>query len=187
MKELLNYINSVYPINKKQEIALTSICSELTINKNAELQSIGHTCKTIYFIVNGALRIYYIKDGNDITESFEFENNIVARVESLFSGQPSKKAIQAIEKTKIIAIPADQLFRLYDLYPDIERLFRKIFEDAHVKTINRLESIQFHTAEERYIKLLKENPKIIQRIPLKHIASFLGITPVSLSRIRAQI
>lgn len=179
------YIHSIHQISLKAEEELLKICSEKTLEKNTELQSIGHSCKTIYFIVEGCLRVFYFKDGNDITESFEFENSVVARVESLFSGERSKKGIQTLEKTTLIAIPAKELFDLYDTYPEIERLFRKIFEEAHVKTIHRLESIQFHTAEERYQNLLKEESELIKRIPLKHIATYLGITAVSLSRIRA--
>ena len=87
----------------------------------------------------------------------------------------------------MIAINATQLFKLYDTFPDIERLFRRIFEAAYVDTVNRVESIQFHSAEERYRTLLNETPNILQRVPLKHIASYLGITQVSLSRIRAAI
>lgn len=187
MEELITFTQNINPISKEAQSALLGISSEKKIPKNFELQSIGYTCKTIYFVVKGALRIYYLKDGIDITESFEFENTVVARVESLFSGQPSRKAIQALEDTTLIAIPSNQLFELYDDFPELERLFRKIFEQAHVKTINRLESIQFHSAEERYQNLLKEEPQLIQRIPLKYIASYLGITPVSLSRIRGGI
>jgi hypothetical protein len=66
----------------------------------------------------------------------------------------------------------------------IERLFRKIFEVAYVDTINRIESLQFHSAEERYKALLREAPDVLKRVPLKYVASFLGITQVSLSRIR---
>lgn len=108
----------------------------------------------------------------DITESFIFENNIIARVESLFSGKPSRKAIQVLEGSDIVAINATQLFDLYDTYPEIERLFRKIFESGYVDTVNRMEAIQFHTAEERYIAIIKEQPTLLQRVPLKNITSF---------------
>ncbi|MEK7225895.1 MAG: Crp/Fnr family transcriptional regulator, partial [Bacteroidota bacterium] len=145
---------------------------------------IGHTCKTIYFIKQGVARIYYFKDGIDITESFFFENSIIARVESLFTGKPSRKAIQILEDAEIVAINASQLFKLYDSFPEIERLFRKIFEAAYVDTVNRIEGIQFHSAEERYNALLSEAPNVLMRVPLKYVASYLGITQVSLSRIR---
>lgn len=161
-------------------------CTEIYFKKNIDVQAIGHTCRTIYFVKKGALRVYYFKDGIDITESFEFENTFVARAESLFSGRPSRKAIQTIEDTDLIAINARQLFELYDRYTEIERLFRKIFEGAYVKTVNRLESLQFYTAEERYFNLLHDRPDILKRVPLKYIASYLGITQVSLSRIRAK-
>lgn len=186
MNELLIYFNKFLMLSDESQAVLEKICSSVRLKKNEILQPIGHTCKTIYFVKSGIARIYYYKDGIDITESFAFEDNIIARVESLFTGRPSQKAIQILENAEIIAINATQLFKLYDSFPQIERLFRLIFEAGYVDTINRMESIQFYSAEERYLALMKET-KIIQKIPLKHIASYLGITQVSLSRIRATI
>ncbi len=186
MKQLFEYFKRFSPLSQEAKEAIEAISTVLQIQKNKDLQAIGQHCKTIYFINKGIARIYYYKDGIDITESFAIENNIIARVESLFTGKPSRKGIQVLEDTEVIAIDAGRLFRLYDTYPEIERLFRKIFEAAHVDTINRIEGIQFHTAEERYKALLEEAPTIIQRVPLKYIASYLGITQVSLSRIRGQ-
>lgn len=165
---------------------MIEICKEVKFSRGNDVQSIGHTCKTIYFVKSGVVRIYYFKNATDITESFEFENAFVARAESLFTGKPSQKAIQAIENTVLIAIDSNKLFKLFDSHHDLERLFRKIIEDSYVNTVNRIESLQFNTAEERYLNLLKDNPNILKRIPLKFIASYLGITQVSLSRIRAQ-
>lgn len=186
MTELINYFNKFQNLTADTQKALTEVCTNVAIKKNEILQPFGHTCKTIYFLKSGIARIYYYKDGIDITECFAFEGNIIARVESLFTGKPSQKAIQILENAEIIAINATQLFKLYDSFPQIERLFRLIFETAYVDTINRIESIQFHSAEERYLTLLEET-EIVQKIPLKHIASYLGITQVSLSRIRAMI
>ncbi len=166
-------------------MAVAEISSIVTIQKHKDLQPIGHTCKTIYFIKKGVARIYYYMDGIDITESFFFENSIIARVESLFTGKPSRKAIQILEDAEIVAINAGQLFKLYDSFPEIERLFRKIFETGYVDTVNRIEGIQFHTAEERYKALISEAPNVLMRVPLKYVASYLGITQVSLSRIRS--
>ena len=184
MQTLFKYFEKYLSLTKESKSALEKVCSTLTIKKGENLQNFGQTCKTIYFIKSGVARIYYYKDGVDITESFSFEGDIIARVESLFTGNPSQKAIQVLEDTEIVAINAVQLFKLYDTHPQIERLFRLIFEAGYVETVKRIESIQFHTAEERYQGLLQK-PNLLQRIPLKHIASFLGITQVSLSRIRA--
>jgi CRP-like cAMP-binding protein len=184
MEPLFHFFRKYNALSKEAESAIAEISKKITVKKNTDLQPIGHTCKTIYFINKGVARIYYFKDGVDITESFAFENNIIARVESLFTGKPSRKAIQVLEDTEVIAINSTQLFRLYDAYPEIERLFRLIFESAYVDTVNRIEGIQFHPAEERYNALIKEAPDVIKRVPLKYISSYLGITQVSLSRIR---
>lgn len=185
MTTLFQYFKKFNPLSKEAENAIAEISSIVTIAKNKDLQPIGHTCKTIYFIKKGVARIYYYMDGIDITEGFFFENSIIARVESLFTGKPSRKAIQVLEDAEIVAINANLLFKLYDSFPEIERLFRKIFEAAYVDTVNRIEGIQFHTAEERYKALITETPNVLQRVPLKYVASYLGITQVSLSRIRS--
>lgn len=185
MKELLQHINTIHPISVKSGNALLEICKEIKFQKGLNVQSIGHTCKTIYFVKQGCVRIYYFKEDIDITESFEFENSFVARAESLFTGKPSLKAIQTIEDSILIAIDSNLLFKLFDEHHDLERLFRKIIEASYVNTVNRIESLQFHTAEERYFDLLKQHSDILKRVPLKYIASYLGITAVSLSRIRA--
>lgn len=184
MNPLLEHIKIIYPISAESESALLTICRDIKFPKGKNIQEIGHRCKTIYFVKSGVVRIYYFKNDIDITESFEFENAFVARAESLFTGDPSRKGIQAIEDTEMIAIDSVKLFQLFDTHPDLERLFRKIIESSYVNTVNRLESLQFNTAEERYHNLLKDHPNVLKRVPLKLIASYLGITPVSLSRIR---
>lgn len=184
MEPLLNYFRNFHQLSREAEDALLNISSIVNIKKNKDLQPIGHTCRTVYFINKGMARVYYFKDGIDITEYFAFENNLLARVESLFTGRPSLKAIQILEDSEIVAINATQLFKLYNDFPDIERLARKITEVAYVESVNRLESIQFHSAEERYKALLEEASDILKRVPLKYVASYLGITQVSLSRIR---
>lgn len=182
----MNFLHSVHKIREEEENLLSGLCTLQSLQKNQELQPIGHTCKTIYFVNKGMLRICYLKNGVDITESFEPENSIVARAESLFAGIPSKKAICAVEDTEVVAINVPKLFALFDAHPNLERLFRKVFEQQHVRIIHRLESLQFNTPEERYQQLLDEQPNILLRAPLKHIATYLGITQVSLSRIRAR-
>lgn len=182
--ELLDQIQRIYPIRLESQEALASITRQVNFSKGKHVQEIGRTCKTLYFVNTGVVRVYYYKDAIDITESFEFENAFVARAESLFTGKPSRKAIQAIENTTLSAIDSGKLFKLFDTHPDLERMFRKIIEASYVNTVNRIESLQFNTAEERYKALLKEVPDVLKRVPLKYVASYLGITQVSLSRIR---
>ena len=185
MDQLFKYFDRHHEISAEAKAEIRKFSRIVRLKKNDLLQDIGHTCRTIYFINKGLARIFYFKGDKEITESFAFEDNILARVESLFTGRPSRKGIQVLEDTELVAIDATKLFSLFDKYPDVERLFRKITESAFVDTVNRIESIQFHTAEERYNELIKKAPNVIKRVPLKYISSYLGITQVSLSRIRA--
>ena len=184
---LLAYFRAIQPISEEAAEALNSIAFEIKTPKNKHVQEIGQTCRTYYFVSSGLARIYYLKDGIDVTEYFAFENDMIIRAESLFTGKPSKKAIQAIEDTDLIGIPAAKLEALFDSHPEVERLFRKMMEMSYVAYVNRIESLQFHSADERYRQLLSDFPSLLERIPLKQIASYLGITQVSLSRIRASI
>ena len=186
MQKLKEIIDSIYPLTPKAYEAFLGICTPMSIKKNTDLQAIGQTCKSIYFVNKGALRVYYFKDKTDITDSLEFEGAFGARVESLVTGQPSKKGIQAIEDSELLVINASQLYALYDSHLEIERLFKQIFLKAFIAILNRIESIQFHPADVRYANFIKEYPDAVKRVPLKYIASFLGITQVSLSRIRAK-
>ncbi|RDK88949.1 MULTISPECIES: Crp/Fnr family transcriptional regulator [Flavobacteriaceae] len=184
--EILDYFDSFYKIGKEAKQELKNIIIEKQYGKNAIVQDIGNTCRTLYFVKEGGARIFYYNKGNDITEHFAFKNEIIVRAESLFTGQTTTKGIETIEKTIMFTIDANALFRLYDDYHNIERLFRLIFENEFVNAIRRIESFQLKTATERYIELLNFTDWV-QKIPLKHIASYLGITQVSLSRIRASL
>lgn len=184
-RQLATTLQSLYPLSKSALGAIEAITSELNVPKGTVVQAIGKSCKNLYFINKGSLRIFYYKDGIDVTESFEFENSFVARGESLLTMKPSTKGIETIEDTELMVIYTPALFALFDKWVEVERVFNKIIEQAYIQLINRMESIQFHTADERYKMLLAENPKALQRIPLKYVASYLGITQVSLSRIRA--
>jgi CRP-like cAMP-binding protein len=185
--EFIQFLNSLQKLSPESKNSLSKICSSIRLDKSVILQEIGQTCRTIYFVQEGMARIYYYRDGIEVTEYFAAARELIIRAESLFTNQPSKKGIITVTDTVFIALPAGLLFNLFDEFPEIERLFRIIIQDAYVETIKRIESMQFHSAEERYKNLLQESPSLIQQVPLKHIASFLGITQVSLSRIRSSL
>ena len=187
LERLFLFFDRHLRIDGEARAAVADICTSFRIERNGILQPAGRTCRNIYFINEGVARIFYIKDGVDVTESFAFEDGVLARVESLFTGRPTRKAIQMVTESELVAIQADPLFDLYRRFPEVESMFRRIFESLHIDLVNRLERIQFNSAEERYRALLSEAPDIVRRVPLKHIASYLGITQVSLSRIRSRI
>lgn len=183
---LLEHFKLVHRLSASAEDALISLIRTHSIPKNQDLQQVGQTCKTLYFLEKGLARIYYFQAGNDVTDGFYLPFCLIARAESLFAKLPSKKAIQVLEDAVVWSISTDELFELYETHRDIERLFTRLFEQAYVQTIQRIENLQFHTAEERYRLLSAEQPEVLRRVPLKYIASFLGITQVSLSRIRSK-
>lgn len=185
LSHLFEFFGKISPLTDSSQQVISELAHLVLVKKNQNLQPIGETCRTIYFVHKGLARIFYFKDGNEITEYFAFEDNMIVRAESLFTGKVSRKGIQAVEETIFIGMPSALIFELFDAHPDLERLFRKLIESAYVDTVNRIENIQFNSAEERYSQLITHRPAIILRIPLKHIASYLGITQVSLSRIRA--
>ncbi len=184
--DIFQYFDEIYHIREDARKALQNIVTIEQYTKTGMIQQPGNRCRTLYFVTEGIARIYYLKDGNDITEHFAFGGNIIIRAESLFTGQPTKKGIQALTDLTIVAINAQKLFSLFEQYHEIERLFNKIFIQEYIATIRRVESLQFQSATERYMELLKET-ELINQIPLKYIASYLGITQVSLSRIRANL
>ena len=182
----IEHIDHIYKISVDAKSALSEIIATKHFAKNEIIQDINTSCRTVYIVQTGCARIFYYKDGNDITEHFAFENELIVRAESLFSGKPTSKGIQAIDDTSMLAINSESLFKLYDQHHDLERLFRLIFEREYVNTVRRIESLQSKSAKERYLDLL-QSTNYVQTIPLKYIASYLGITQVSLSRIRAEI
>jgi CRP-like cAMP-binding protein len=141
----------------------------------------------LYFIQNGALRVFYFKEEREITEYFEFEGAFVARAESLLKGITSNKGITSIEASTLWLIPTLKFFALFEQNHGIEKAYHRLIEEQYITLINRLERLQFLAPASRYQLLLNEYPQAIQRIPLKYLASFLGISQVSLSRIRSRL
>lgn len=184
MESLLDFFEAITPLSNEARLALGGIIHEKTYPKHTMIQLPGSTCRTLYFVKEGGARIFYYKDGNDVTEHFAFHHDIIVRAESLFTQQPTSKGIETIEKTSFYTLDSEKLFALYNEYHEVERLFRILFEREFVAAIRRIESFQLKTAHERYEELL-ETTNLIHTIPLKFIASYLGISQVSLSRIRA--
>jgi CRP-like cAMP-binding protein len=177
-------LEQLQPLSPAARKAVHGLLRAVSVPKGALVQAPGSRCNTVYFVESGLARIFYLLDGKDVTEHFALEYQPIVRAESLFTGQPTSKGIEALEASTLVTLHAPSLFALYDAHPDVERLFRRLFEHEHIQVLRRLESLQFKTAEERYHEL-EGQPELLRRIPLKYLASYLGITPVSLSRIRA--
>ncbi len=140
----------------------------------------------LYYISKGIARIYYHKYDREITEWLALDGSFFFSIRSFFERTPSSLSIHLLEASQVIVLHHDDLMRLCDQYHAIEKLFRRMVTHSLILSQVRMESIQFETAQQRYIRLMEQNPDILQRVPLVYIASFLGITQETLSRIRAQ-
>lgn len=146
----------------------------------------GEECTCMYYVERGMVRQYYYKNGKDVTEHFSFEGRIVMCIESLLKHVPSQLIIEALETTHLFALPRKQLLDSIEACPELGILYRKITEHALISSQHHADSQRFENAQERYERLLREKPEIILRAPMIHVASFLQMTPETLSRVRAQ-
>lgn len=156
-----------------------------TFKKGEVVVREGQYSKKAYLIVQGCARAYYLKDGKDISDWFTFENQFAAPIVSFFSDEPSPHYVEFIEDSTVYEFSKDMIDHLSDKYHDFERFISKVVTETMLGLCQRLNSIQFNKAEDRYRQLLLIYPDITNRIPLTHIASYLGITLETLSRIRS--
>ena len=181
-KFIENY--TLLPIDDWEQIA--QCFEKRVIEKDEILLEEGKICKHLYFLESGLLRYFINKDGNDITKFFTIAPYCFTSQVSFNNEKPATENIQAIEKSVIWQTTLQQTNELFEL-KSWNTFARKIIQEVQYFTEEILEDIQTETAEYRYEKILKNNPAFVQRIPLKYLASFFGIAPQSLSRIRKKI
>jgi len=163
---------------------LESILVPMKYAKNEMILREGETCTNIYWVVKGLVRQFYYKNGKELTEYMATENNIVMCIESLFLEQPTHLQIKAIEPTLLIAIPKVELEAVAMKSVNIQILFRKILEESLILSQIHADMLRFESAQDRYQKLIKRQPQLVLRAPLVYIASYLQMTPETLSRVR---
>ncbi|RBL89328.1 Crp/Fnr family transcriptional regulator [Chitinophaga flava] len=148
----------------------------------------GAVCKQLAFIQSGALRSYYVKDnGEEITDCILFEGQIVTAYTSLIMGVPAYEHIQAITDCELLILEREDLYQLYDNNIRWANTGRVFGEMEFVMMEHRIRSFQQHSSKERYAELVRKHPRMIQQVPLQYLASYLGITPQHLSRLRKSI
>lgn len=184
---LIQVLQFISPLSAEAADAIIHITTVKTYPKGHQLLQLWQVDRYFHFINKGAGRVYYLKDGIDITDYIAMDKQFIGGLESLFTKQPSHKAIELLEQTELYSFLYDDFERLCIRFHEIERLGRKMATFAFLEAQRRIESIRFLTAAERYRELEKKYPGISNRIALKHIASYLGTTPVSISRIRSGI
>jgi CRP-like cAMP-binding protein len=165
---------------------LESILVAKKYAKNEKILTEGEVCENIYWIVKGLVRQFYYKNGKELTEYMATENNICMCIESLFLEQPTRLQIMAIEPTILYCLPKAKLEAVAMKSVNIQILYRKILEESLILSQVHADMLRFESAIDRYQKLVKRSPQLVLRAPLVYIASYLQMTPETLSRVRTQ-
>ncbi|MBL7703221.1 MAG: Crp/Fnr family transcriptional regulator [Ferruginibacter sp.] len=187
MQQLLAQIKAYYPISTEAENALQDCFTKIILSKNGYLLTEGKICQHLYFLEKGSIRGFYNLDGKEITHWFGFEKDFVTSFHSFITGEATVENIQLLEGSILWAITKDTLTELFNRHHDIERLVRIAYEKYYIRLEERYVNAQFKTASERYEELISQSPHIVERVPLGYIASYLGISQETLSRIRSRL
>ena len=163
---------------------LEELLVPMKFQKGEMVLSEGETCRNIYWIAKGLVRLFYFKNGKELTEYMATENNICMCIESLFKEEPTRLQIIALEPTIIYALPKDALEQASIRSVNIQMLYRKILEESLILSQIHADMLRFESAQDRYVKLVKQQPQLVLRAPLVYIASYLQMTPETLSRVR---
>ncbi len=147
----------------------------------------GDICTGPLWIASGLVREFYIKNGKEMTEHLATEQSIVMSIESMFYEKPSLLQIEALENTVVYELPKEQLEIVAIHSVNIQILYRKILEESLITCQRHADLVRFESAADRYKRLMNEKPELFLRVPLTHIASFLQMTPETLSRVRATV
>jgi len=187
LQNLFIHIKTFHPLNNEAQKALEDCFEQQVFSKNDHLLIEGKTCRHLYFLEKGAVRGYYILDGKEITYWFGFENDFVTSFHSFITQEPAVENIQFLEGSIVWCISKEKLTSLLNEYHEIERLVRIAYEKYYIRLEERYVGAHFKTASELYENLLKQSSHILERVPLGHIASYLGISQETLSRIRSRL
>ena len=183
---LVETIRQIIPLREKDTTLIHTLFQPLLLAKGDYFVQPGQVCPYVGFIQTGLIRYFVNQDGDEKIYSFGLENDFVCDYESFLSQRPCRRSVQAIENSTLVVISSVNLQRLFAELTDGERFGRVVIEQIFVKTIGQLVSLYTDSPQVRYQAFLEEYPTLSARITQYHIASYVGVKPQSLSRIRAR-
>lgn len=181
------YFFEKLPKIKENWESVKGMFTEIRIPAKTTLLREGDVANNIYFINQGCLRVWFNDDGKDVTFQFFFEDQVVSSFESFYNNEASLFNVETLEDSCVTVIKKDDLHKLLQVYPELNGDVTKLLSDRFIHYTKLFLSRIKNSPEERYLELCSKNSEILNRIPHHYIASYLGITPVSLSRIRKRI
>lgn len=187
LKETVNAaVNSRYPdMSPEGRRQLEEILIRKEVKKGDLLLNEGQISQNLVIVGKGMVRQFYYKSGKDVTEHFSYEGCIVICIESTLKHEPTHLMIEALEDSVVYLLPYNKLLLLTEVSWEVNVFYRKILEFSLIVSQEKADSWRFETARERYNLLLRTYPEVVKRAPLAHIASYLLMTPETLSRVRS--
>jgi len=185
MDQLITFLNHIHELSQDTIEYLYKNLKRLEVPKKHFILTEGHICRNIYFVEEGLVRCYYEKNGKEISSWFMQEKDVIVSVVSFFNQIPSAENIQTLEDCVLYYIDYHELQFLYNNFTEFNFVGRILTERYYQLSEQRLYSMRMQRAHERYRLLLEQFPQFILRVPSKYLASYLGITEETLSRIRA--
>lgn len=186
METLFYQIQKLQLLSSELRTALVKMLRKDAFPRKHWLLQPSQVSDRLYFIEEGLARGYYLKDGREVTSWFMRENDFLFSIVSFYAGQPAREYIELLEDSIVWSITYTQLQALYRNFPEFNVVGRLITEKYYVLSELRTQNLRMQTAPERYEQLMHDFPDIFGRVPLKYIASHLGISPETLSRLRGQ-
>lgn len=184
---LITYFEQHIELEESEREFLRKNIPIKTFDKNELLLTAGETSQAFYHIFDGCIRLYYMNGIEEKTAFFYFENMFVSSYESFIRQAPAKHSLQTIERTTVAEISVELAYQLLKISPKFEFLARVMMEEELIVCQEIISSFVTLNAEQRYLKLLETNAPLLQRIPQYHLATYLGVTPETLSRIRKRV
>ncbi|WP_348798478.1 Crp/Fnr family transcriptional regulator [Flavobacterium adhaerens] len=187
MHKVISSLLEFVELTEEESQAFENILKPKTLKKNEHLLVEGEFCNFGVYIEKGCIRHYYLNDGIESTGNFFFENGWYADFESYLYGKPSKLNIEALEDCELLLAYKDDFDKVVEQYPVFNNFIREMMERTIKGLTGKGMSMTLLNPEERYLALIKHRPKVVERVSLKYIASYLGVKPESLSRIRTRL
>ncbi len=186
-QQFFQFTDRYLRFSEKEKSALEDILIFREVPKKYPLLKIGEIAREIYFINKGCARLFYDKDGEEITGFFFLENMMLGGFESMLTRQPSQQGIETLEPCELVILPFSKFDDLHEKIPRLNIFTRKLLAERFVFAQKVVASLILDSPEERYLRLFQRQPELLNRVPQHMLATYLGITPVSLSRIRKRI
>jgi CRP-like cAMP-binding protein len=187
MSAFFNTISQLATLTLESKEALSAILKKQEVPKGRMLVKENSVCNHLFFIEKGLTRTFYYKDGKDITDWISMEGTFAVSIISFISRRPDRRGIETLEDCSLHTLQYYELEQLCAKYHDIEHMIRVLISSGMILSQQRFDDLHFATAAERYQRVLTETPSLIQRVPLGMLASYLGITQETLSRIRSNL